>query len=292
MRILILSRNSELYSTRSLFNAARRRNHFVRVVDHMHCDINLATGKSEVYLYGQKLSGYDAIVPRIGYTATKHGAAVIRQFEGMNILTTLPSDGLVKARDKLHCLQLLSREGIQVPPTLLLGNSYSIPHMTEVIEGYPKILKVMSGTHGLGVLKADDASSLESMLEAFYNLKQKVLIQQFIKESAGEDVRVFVVDGKVVASMVRKAQEGEFRSNMHRGATARTALLSEAERLCALKSARIMGLRIAGVDLLRSDKGPMVLEVNASPGLEGIETTTRVDVAKIIITYIERNIRK
>lgn len=288
MRIIILSRNGELYSTRSLFNAARRRKHFVRVVDHMHCDLLIENERNAIFVHGQPLRGYDVIIPRIGNTVTSYGSAVIRQFESMGVSTILPAEALLRTRDKLSCMQILSQHGIPIPQTLLVNNYSQFHLLHHKIESFPKIIKLKSGTHGLGVLKADNAKSMESMMEAFYGLKQKVLLQEFIKESSGEDIRIFVVGGEVVASMKRSAQEGEFRSNLHRGGHAAIAEISEEERQVALEAVKILDLSVAGVDMLRSKRGPLVLEVNASPGLEGIETTTKVDIAKKIIQFAER----
>lgn len=292
MRLIILSRNGELYSTRSLYNAARRRNHFVRIVDHMSCDIMIQNGNNQIYVNGQSLHEYDAIIPRIGHTVTKHGAAVIRQFEAMNLVTSLTANALVAARDKLTCLQMLSQHGIPIPQTLLVNTYGEIHRLHRKIHEFPKILKLQSGTHGLGVLKADDAQSLENLMEAFYNLKQKMLVQEFIKESSGKDLRIFVVDGKVVASMMRSAPEGEFRSNLHRGGQGHSVMISEREKQVALKSAEVLGLSVAGVDMLRSSNGPRIIEVNASPGLEGIEGVSKVDVAKEIIKFVERKVKE
>lgn len=291
MRIVILSRNGELYSTRSLYNACRRRNHFVRVVDHLNCDLMIDNEKNAVYVHGQALRGYDVIIPRIGNTATSYGSAVIRQFESMGVKTLLSSEALLRTRDKLAAMQILSKDGIPVPKTLMINNAHQIHHLHQKIETFPKILKLKSGTHGLGVLKVDDANALESTMEAFYSLRQKVLIQDFIKEASGEDIRVFVVGTEIVAAMKRTAQPGEFRSNLHRGATAQSIEVSEEESKVALASVKALGLKVAGVDMLRSVNGPLVLEVNASPGLEGIETTTKVDIAKKIVQLAERTVK-
>ena len=288
MRILILSRNGGLYSTRSLYNAARRRNHFVRVVDHMNCDLMVKNERNSIFVHGQPLRGYDVVIPRIGHTVTSYGSAVIRHFESMGVATVLTSDALLKARDKLSCLQILSHHGIPVPQTLLIKNYSQLSLMHNKIADFPKIIKLMSGTHGLGVLKADDPKMLESLLEAFYGMKQKVLLQEFVKESAGTDVRVFIVDDEIVASMERRAKSGEFRSNLHRGGKASVTQISAEESDVARQAVKVLGLRVAGVDMLRSEKGPLVLEVNASPGLEGIETTTKVDIAKKIVQFAER----
>lgn len=247
--------------------------------------------RNAIFVHGQPLRGYDAVIPRIGYTVTSYGASVIRQFESMGIPSLLGSEALIRTRDKLSCMQLLSQKGIPVPKTLLINNYSQMSLLHQKIEEFPKILKLKSGTHGLGVLKADDAKSMEAMMEAFYGLKQKVLIQEFIKESSGEDIRAFVVDGEVVASMRRSAAEGEFRSNLHRGGVAETVQLSEEENRVAIDSVAILGLKVAGVDMLQSNHGPLVLEVNASPGLEGIEKTTNVDIAKKIIQLAERVVR-
>ena len=291
MRILILSRNGGLYSTRSLFNAARRRNHFVRVVDHMHCDLMVKNERNAIFVHGQPLRGYDVIIPRIGHTVTSYGSAVIRHFESMGVETVLSSDALLKARDKLSCLQILSQHGIPVPQTLIVNNYSQIPLLHNKISEFPKIIKLMSGTHGLGVLKADDPKMLESLLEAFYGMKQKVLLQEFIKEAAGRDIRIFIVDGEIVASMQRRAKEGEFRSNLHRGGKATLTQLTDEEKSVALDCVNALGLKVAGVDILRSDRGPLVLEVNASPGLEGIEGITKIDIAKKIVQFAERLVK-
>jgi len=288
MRILILSRNGELYSTRSLYNAARRRKHFVRVVDHMHCDLIIDDHANVVYLHGQPLRGYDAIIPRIGNTVTFPGAAVIRHFESMGVKSILASDALLKTRDKLSCMQILTENGIAVPKTIIVNNYNQYHILHHRISEFPKIIKLQSGTHGIGVVKVDDQKSMETWMETFYGLKQKVMMQEFIAEAQGADIRIFVVGGEVVASMKRAAKEGEFRSNLHRGGSATIAEISDQEREVALKAVKVLGLHVAGVDLLRSKKGPLILEVNASPGLEGIETTTRVDIAKKIIQFAER----
>lgn len=292
MRLLILSRNEELYSTRSIFRAARRRNHFVRVIDHMACDIQIGNGHHTIYYGGEQLTGYDAIIPRIGHTVTRQGAAIILQFETMGVHSSLRSEALIRTRDKLTCLQILSSHGIPIPKTLQINGYDEVRRMHHKIPTFPKIIKLQSGTHGLGVIKANDAETLESMLEAFADLRQKMLIQEFIKESSGVDIRAFVVGGEVVASMMRTAQPGEFRSNLHRGGTGQPVILTEEEREVAIQSTALMGLDVAGVDMLRSHQGPKVIEVNASPGLEGIETYTRVDVSKKIIEYLEQIVKR
>ncbi len=292
MRILILSRNGELYSTRSLYNAARRRKHFVRVVDHMHCDLIIDDNRNVVYLHGQPLRGYDVIIPRIGNTVTFHGSAVIRHFESMGVASVLSADALLKTRDKLSCMQILTEKGIPVPKTIIVNNYNQYHILHQRIPTFPKIVKLQSGTHGIGVVKVDDLKSLETWMETFHGLRQKVMMQEFIEEANGADIRIFVVGGEVVASMKRAAKEGEFRSNLHRGGSSSIAEISDEERRVALESVKVLGLHVAGVDLLRSRKGPLILEVNASPGLEGIETTTRVDIAKKIVQFAERKAKE
>ncbi len=288
MRLLILSRNGGLYSTRSLYLAARRRNHFVRVIDHMLCDIVIENDHHNVFYEGQAMDGYDAIIPRIGHTVTKQGAAVVLQFETIGLSTSLSSEALLRTRDKMTCLQILSSKGIPIPKTIQVNNFIDVQFMHRKIDFFPKILKLQSGTHGAGVLKVDDEKTLESLIETFGNLRQRAIIQEYVKESSGQDIRAFVVDGEVVASMLRTAQKGEFRSNLHRGGKGQSVMLSDRERQIAIDASRFLGLKVAGVDMLRSNRGPLVIEVNASPGLEGIETYTQVDVAKKIIQYVER----
>lgn len=291
MNIVILSRNPSLYSTDSLVRAAKRRNHFVRVLDHMACDIVIEQGKLEIYYNGQKIDRVDAIIPRIGNSATSHGAAVIRQFENMGVFSVLGSAPLLKSRDKISCLQILAGNGIKVPRTALSNNTYMTSHMLDLVGQPPYVLKLASGTHGMGVMLSNDKQNAEGILEAFVR-SHKILIQKFIAEAKGSDIRAFVVDGEIVGVMKRQAQEGEFRSNLHRGGHSYVVPLSQLEREVALKACNLMGLSVAGVDMLQTHQGPMVLEVNASPGLEGIETTTKVDIAGKIIQFVERNASK
>lgn len=289
MRIAILSRSSALYSTQSLMIAGRRRGHDIRVIDHMQCNLTLTKGKHGIYFQNEELKGYDAVIPRIGSSVTGYGAAVIRQFESKKIFTTLSSDALLKSRDKLNCLQIMAEHNIDIPKSLLVNNTYTIPEMLDKLDSYPVIVKLINSTHGLGVMKADDPTSAESLIETFLKLRQRVIIQEFIEESNGADVRVFIVGDEIVGVMQRQAKEGEFRSNLHRGGTSFVVELNDEEAMVAKKAARILGLAVAGVDMLRSKRGPLILEVNASPGLEGIEGTTGVDIAGKIIEYIQRN---
>ncbi len=292
MNILILSRNPALYSTDSLVRACRRRRHKVRVVDHMHCDLVIENGKLEVIYQGLRIRNIDAIIPRIGTSATSHGAAVIRQFQGQGVFSSLDPNALLLARDKVSCLQALAVAKIPVPKTALSNNYESLKSISRELGQPPFVIKLVQGTHGLGVILSESYRNAESILEAFYKSKQKVMVQEFIEEAKGADVRVFIVDGEIVGSMKRQAKAGEFRSNLHRGASASLITLSETEKEVAIRAAEVMGLSIAGVDMLQTSAGPLILEVNASPGLEGIETTTRVSISDKIIEYVEKNYRK
>ena len=292
MRVLILSRNPALYSTNSLAVAARRKGHHVRILDHVNCDLIVDNHQNIVLYSGEHIKGYDVVIPRIGTSVTSYGSMVVRHFESMGIFSTLSSDALLKTRDKLSCLQILSNAYLPVPKTAITNNYYSFSNIVRYVGKFPVIIKLLQGTHGLGVIKADNYKISESIMEAFFKTKQKVLLQEFISESAGEDVRAFVVGNKVVAAMMRKAKPGEFRSNLHRGATSKKLQLTDEEENVALKAAKTMGLSIAGVDILRSSRGPLIMEVNASPGLEGIETTTKVNIAKEIIEFTERSYKK
>lgn len=292
MNILILSRNPALYSTQSLYMAARRRGHTVRVVDHMRCDLSIGRDKLEVYYEGQRIEDTHAIIPRIGASATSYGAAVIRQFELMGVFTVAKSEALLRSRDKRTCMQYLVSQGVAVPHSIVTNNVHMLDEAIRKVGPPPVIIKLLSSTQGLGVVMGETHNSAESILEGFLKLKQKVILQEYIREANGTDLRVFIVDGQIVASMERKAREGDFRSNLHRGATSRKVYLTEQERNIARKAADVMRLKVAGVDLLRSANGPLVLEVNASPGLEGIEGTTGTDIAGRVIQYIERNAGK
>lgn len=292
MNIVVLSRNAALYSTQSIVRAARYRGHSVRVVDHMYTDLFVERNSLHVSYFGQVLEGVDAVIPRIGASATEYGACVIRQFEGDGVYTTLGSQALLDSRDKMRCLQILATNGIQVPRTAITNNLQTFDQILQRIGGIPVVLKLLVSTQGLGVVLADNKKTATSIFESFYRLKQKTLVQEFISDARGEDIRVFLVDGEIVAAMSRRAAEGDFRSNLHRGGTSVPAKLTPQEEAIARKVARTLKLDVAGIDLLRSSKGPLVLEANASPGLEGIETTTGIDVANKIIQFVERKIRK
>ncbi len=289
MKIVILSRKRDLYSTRRLVEAAERRGHDVRVVDPLRCYMNLKAGRPTIYFKGEDLSGFDAVIPRIGASITFYGTAVVRQFEMMGVYCLNESQGITRARDKLRTTQLLSREGIGLPVTGFAHSPDDTEGLIRLIGEPPLIIKLLEGTQGKGVVLAETRKAAESVIDAFRNLDAYFLVQEFIAEAAGSDLRCFVVGNKVVAAMMRKAKEGEFRSNLHRGGRAIQVPLSSEECEAALKAAEIVGLDVAGVDLIRGTRGPLVLEVNSSPGLEGIERSTSLDVAGMIIEHIEKN---
>jgi ribosomal protein S6--L-glutamate ligase len=289
MKIAVLSRKSSLYSTRRLVEAGRNRGHEMRVVNYLGCYMNITSHRPSVHYKGEELAGFDAIIPRIGASYTFYGTAIVRQFEMMGVFPANESQAITRSRDKLRAFQLLARKGIGLPVTGFARNIQDIDDLIQMVGGAPLIIKLLEGTQGMGVVLAETKKAAESVIQAFYGLKSNILVQEFIKESAGTDIRAFVVDRKVVASMERRAKEGEFRSNIHRGGTASAAKLTPEERSTAIRAARTLGLRVAGVDLLRSNHGPVVMEVNSSPGLEGIETATGKDIADRIIRYIESN---
>lgn len=289
MKIAILSRNPKLYSTRRLVEAAEKRGHEVLVLDHLRCVMVIEKSQPHVYYLGNEITGIDAIIPRIGSSATFYGTAVVRQFEQMQVFTCTESQALVRSRDKLRCLQLLARDGIGMPKTAFASSPKNIDMLLQRVGGVPVVIKLLEGTQGIGVILAETHKSAKSVVEAFMKIKANILIQEFIKEAEGADIRAFVVDGEVVGAIKRQGLPGEFRSNLHRGGTATLVELTEEERVTAIKSAKKLDLAIAGIDMLRSSRGPLVMEVNASPGLEGIETATGIDVAQKIIEYVERN---
>ena len=290
MKIAILSRNAKLYSTQRLAEAAKKKGHEAIIVDHLKCTIELEKKNPKIYYNGAYLDDIDAIIPRIGASVTFYGTAVVRQFEMMKVFTAIESQALVRSRDKLRSLQILARAGVGLPKTVFTNYTKDVDHIIESVGGTPLVLKLLEGTQGLGVVLAETHNAASSVIEAFNGLKARVIAQQFIKESGGADIRAFVVDGVVVGAMKRQGKEGEFRSNLHRGGTASIIQLSDDEENTALKAARAMGLGMAGVDMLQSTNGPLVLEVNSSPGLEGIEAATNKDIAREIIRYVERNV--
>jgi len=290
MKIAILSRNHDLYSTKRLVEAANSRGYDAVVVDHLKCDLIIEKKKPAILYKGHKLDDIDAVIPRIGASVTFYGTAVVRQFEMMKIFTSTESQALLRSRDKLRSMQVLARAGVGFPKTIFTNYSKDIDQIVNAVGGAPIVLKLLEGTQGIGVVLAETKNAAKSVIEAFNGLKARVIVQEFIPEAKGADLRAFVVDGVVVGAMKRQAKPGEFRSNLHRGGSAELIELSEEEENTALKAARVLGLGVAGVDMLQSSRGPLVLEVNSSPGLEGIEKATGKDIAKEIVRYIERNV--
>ncbi len=288
MKIAILSRKASLYSTRRLVEVGRERGHEVQVVDTLRCYMNITPHRPEIHYKGEHLTGFDAVIPRIGASITFYGTAVVRQFEMMGVFSVNESVAISRARDKLRSLQLLARRGIGLPVTGYAHSPDDVQDLIEMVGGAPLVIKLLEGTQGIGVVLAETRKAAESVIEAFMGLKANILVQEFIKEARGMDIRCFVVGGKVIAAMKRQAQEGEFRSNLHRGGTAAQIKITPEERSTAVRAAQVMGLNVAGVDILRSNHGPVVMEVNSSPGLEGIEAATGKDVAGAIIEFIER----
>ncbi|HKJ04618.1 MAG TPA: 30S ribosomal protein S6--L-glutamate ligase [Geopsychrobacteraceae bacterium] len=287
MKIAILSRNSNLYSTRRMVEAGKELGHEIRVIDPLRCYMAIASQRPSIHYKGEELVGFDAIIPRIGASITFYGAAVVRQFEMMGVYSVNESVAISRSRDKLRSLQLLARKGIGLPVTGFAHSTQFTNDLITLAGGAPLVIKLLEGTQGIGVVLAETNKAAESVIEAFRGLKANILVQEFIEEAQGADLRCFVIGGKVVAAMKRQGLEGEFRSNLHRGGSASLARLTPEERSTAVRAARIMGLNVAGVDLLRSNHGPVVMEVNSSPGLEGIESATQKNVAGMIIKFIE-----
>ncbi|WP_138991031.1 30S ribosomal protein S6--L-glutamate ligase [Larkinella sp. C7] len=290
MRIAILSTNPDLYSTRRLVKAAEQHGHEPVVIDHLRCQVMIEGGKPEVLYKGQPLEQIDAIVPRIGASVTDYGCAVVRQFEMMKVFTTARSQAITRSRNKLRSLQVLSKAGVGLPKTVFAKHPKDVDQLIALVGGPPVVIKLLEGTQGLGVVLAETAKTAKSTIEAFYGLKANVLIQEYIAEAKGADIRAFVVGGRVVGAMKRQGKEGEFRSNLHRGGSGQAVLLTPDEEWTAVNAAKALGLRVAGVDMLQSQRGPLVLEVNSSPGLEGIEKTTGIDIAGQIVDFIEEKI--
>ena len=289
MNIVILSRNTNLYSTNRLVEEGEKRGHIVEVIDPLKCDIVIEKQKPTIFYKDRYLDYVDAIIPRIGASVTFFGCAVVRQFEMMNVFTSVTSDAIIRSRDKLRSFQRLSKAGIGMPKTVFTNYSRDIEKVLAHVGGAPVIIKLLEGTQGLGVVLAETKNAAESVLEAFNGLQARALVQEYIGEAKGADLRAFVVDGHVVGAMKRQGKEGEFRSNLHRGGTAKVIKLSENEIKVAMNAARALKLPVCGVDMLQSNRGPLLLEVNSTPGLEGIEGATGKNIAKSIITYIERN---
>jgi ribosomal protein S6--L-glutamate ligase len=290
MRIVILSRNSRLYSTRRLREAAQARGHEAIVIDHLGCSLIGEHSNPRIIYNGEELVDVDAVIPRIGASVTFYGTAVVRQFEMQKVFPVNSSISIVRSRDKLRSLQIFSRHDIGIPKTVFTNHPKNVDNLIRELGGAPVVIKLLEGTQGIGVVLAETRKAARSVVEAFHGLKANMLIQEFIAEAGGADIRAFVVDGKVVGAMKRQGAEGEFRSNLHRGGSAKAVRLTAAQRALALAATKAMGLTMAGVDMLESSRGPLVLEVNSSPGLEGIELATKKDIAGAIIECIERNV--
>ncbi len=289
MKIVILSRNPKLYSTKRLFEAGEERGHEMLIVDHMKCVLVIEKGRPHIFYQGKEIAGVGAVIPRIGASATLYGAAVVRQFEMMKIFTAVESQALTRSRDKLRSLQLLARAGLGMPKTSFAYSSKDLDNIINQIGGAPVVIKLLEGTQGIGVILAETHNVAKSVIEGFLSLDANILVQEFIKESKGTDIRAFIVDGQIVGAMRRQGAEGEFRSNLHRGGKATLVKLTPEEKATAITASKKLGLAIAGVDMLQSNRGPLIVEVNSSPGLEGIEGATKVDIAGKIIEYVERN---
>lgn len=292
MKIGVLSTNRNLYSTKRLVQAGRERGHEVLVINHKQCYMNITSHNPSVHWKGEAIEGVDAIIPRIGASVSFYGTAVVRQFEMMGVYSVNESVAITRSRDKLRASQLLARKGIGLPVTGFANSPNDTEDLLDIAGGAPVVIKLLEGTQGVGVVLAETKKAAESVIEAFRGLGANFMVQEFIKEAGGADIRCFVIGDKVVAAMKRQGKEGEFRSNLHRGGSAKLIKITPEERSTAVRSAKVMGLNVAGVDLLRSNHGPVVMEVNSSPGLEGIENTTGKDVADMIIEFIEKNAKK
>jgi len=289
MKLALMCRNSQLYSHKRLVEAAGARGHDIDVIDHLRCYINITSHRPSVRYQGADLPRYDAVIPRIGASVTFYGTAVLRQFEMMGVYPANESVAISRSRDKLRSLQLLARKGIGLPVTVFAHRTSNAEEVINLVGGAPVVIKLLEGTQGIGVVLGETQKAAESIIQAFGGVNTNILVQEFIKEAGGEDIRCLVVGEKVVASMKRKGKEGEFRSNLHRGGSAESVKITPAERSTAISAAKALGLNVCGVDMLRSNHGPVVMEVNSSPGLEGVEKATGVDVAGLIIEFIEKN---
>jgi ribosomal protein S6--L-glutamate ligase len=288
VKIAILSRRPSLYSTKRLKEACRQRGHEVHVIDYLRCYMDITSHSPKVVYKESELVGFDAVIPRIGAPHTFYGTAVVRQFEMMGTFSVNESVAISRSRDKLRALQLMSRKGIGLPVTAFAHSTQDIAGLIQTVGGAPLVVKLLEGTQGIGVVLCETKKAAESVIEAFRGMDAHILVQEYIKEAGGMDIRCFVVGDRVIAAMKRQAAEGEFRSNLHRGGTAETIRITPEERTTAVRAAKAMGLNVAGIDILRSNHGPVVIEANSSPGLEGIEAATGVDVAAKIVQFIEK----
>lgn len=289
MKIAMMARNSKLYTHRRIKEAAEERGHELVIIDTLRCYMNIASHRPEIYYSGEKLTGFDAVIPRIGASITFYGMAVLRQFEMMGVYPLNESVAIGRSRDKLRSMQLLARDGIGLPVTTFAHDPKQTDEVLKLAGGAPIVIKLLEGTQGIGVVLADTNRSAISVVEAFRGAGVNILLQEFIKEAGGTDIRAIVIGGKVVAAMKRTGAEGDFRSNLHRGGSAKLIKLSPEERLTAVRAAKSMGLNFCGVDMLRANHGPVVMEVNSSPGLEGVENATGLDIAGKVIEYVEKN---
>ncbi|MEE9361791.1 MAG: RimK family alpha-L-glutamate ligase [Cellulophaga sp.] len=290
MNIGLLSVSMSVYSTKRIADEAEKLGHYIELIDHTRCAVKLGLGQAKVFFENEDVtSEFDAIIPRIGSKVTKHGAAIVKQFEMNGVFSTARSLGITRARNKVRTLQIMARKGIPIPETVFSINPDTIDEQIQLLGGTPVIIKLQEGTHGLGVILAESKKSAKSIIDTFYKMDTSILIQKYIEESNGEDIRIFVVGDKIVASMKRLSPNGEFRSNVHRGGSVVAIKPTTKEQQIALDAVKYLGLGVAGVDLIRSKKGPLLIEVNASPGLEGIEEATGINIAKEIILFIEKN---
>lgn len=291
MKIAMLARNPDLYSHKRLVEAADAKGHAIDIINTTQCNMNITAHRPQVLYQGESLTGYDAVIPRIGASITFYGLAVLRQFEMMGVWPLNESVAIGRSRDKLRSLQLLSREGIGLPVTGFANSARQAEEMIRMVNGPPVVIKLLEGTQGIGVILSNTMSSAKSVFEAFRGAKINILVQEFIKEAGGADIRAFVIGSRVVGAMMRQGEPGEFRSNLHRGGSSMKIRITPEERSTAVRAAKVMGLNVAGVDLLRSNHGPVLMEVNSSPGLEGIEKATGLDIAGHIIAFIESHAR-
>ncbi len=292
MRIVILSRSKRIHSTKRLVEATKERGHTPLVMDHLRCSIAVEEDKPHVYYKGDLVENVDAVIPRIGASVTFYGTAVLRQFEMQSVFTANRSQAVSRSRDKLRSYQILSRRGVGIPKTVFANRSREVDTLIDSVAGTPLIIKLLSGTQGSGVILAETRKAAKSVIEAFYGLKEKILIQEFVGEAKGADIRAFVIDGQVVGAFKRQGKEDDFRSNLHRGGTIEKIKLSEKEKETARRAAKALGLSVAGVDMVQSPRGPLVLEVNSSPGLKGIEAGTGLNIADKVIEYVENTAHK
>ena len=293
MDIGLLSVSMHVYSTKRIAEEAEKLGHYIEQIDHTKCVVKLGKGKPQIFYLGENITDeFDAIIPRIGTKVTRHGAAIVKQFEMNGIFSTARSLSITRARNKVRTLQIMSRKGIPIPETVFAINPDNITEQIEILGGAPVIIKLQEGTQGLGVILAETKKSAKSIIDTFYKMDTSILVQEYIEESNGEDIRIFVVGGKIIASMKRSSEVGEFRSNVHRGGTTEVITPTKKEQAIALNATKYLGLGVAGVDLIRSKKGPLLIEVNASPGLQGIEAATGLNIAKEIILFVEKNGRR